>query len=269
MPKPSAVRNITTIEEALSALGVTDETLTPKEKKALDEQGYFILSDAIEPKVIKQLREVFEQLCEQERVAAGHQTPQTSGTRHLADLISKSPLFQHLYTHPKLLAAVYYVLKREFHLTRVSGRDPLPGYGAQGLHADWVTAVAEFQVVNSLWLLDSFTAESGPTRLVPGSHLLKHMPDKKLLAPTRPYSGEVFALAPAGSAIIFNAHIWHSGTHNQKQAHRRVIDCLFNSRDASFFNSTETQEMVEQLSPAAPPAFLEQVSPAVRYLLGR
>lgn len=246
---------VNTMEEALSELGVSGKTLTTQEKKALDERGYVILSNLINSKLLKQLQVAFEEACKQERAAEGYETSQEQGTRHINSLGSQFAVLEPLYTHPKLLAAVYQILKRDFKLSGLHGRDPLPGYGQQGLHTDWTSpAVGEFQVVTALWLLDDFTPESGPTRLVPGTHLARNKPDKKLLAPTAKHPQQILAIAPAGSLLIFNGHTWHSGTQNDSKNHRRVITCLFHARENRQFTNPEW-------------ANLGQLSPVIRYLL--
>lgn len=249
---------INTIEEALREAGVTDKTLTSAEKKALDEQGYLVLTETIDRKWLKDLRDIFEQLSEQERETGGHQTKQETGTRHLnlKDNADKNVIFEGIYTNPKLLAAVYHVLKRDFRLFGLGGRDPLPGFGQQGLHSDWMPRNYNdpFQVVNSIWMLDDFTPDSGPTRIVPGSHLFIGKPDKKVLAPTAVHPKQIFVTAPAGSVLIFNAHLWHSGTVNKSKNHRRVIDALFAARENVPFSEP-------------PSGDFEQLSPVARYLL--
>lgn len=248
---------INNIEEALSELGVSENTLSVAEKKALDEQGFLILQNMIDQTWLKQLQGAFEQWCEQGKITNNTARPET-GTRHLNGLYNKGLIFERIYTHPKLLAAVYYILKRDFRLGDLAGRDPLPGYGQQGLHTDWMQLAPgqPFQVVNSFWLLDDFTATSGPTRLVPGSHREYGKIDKRLADPASNHPKQVLAVAPAGSLLIFNSHIWHSGTRNHSQNHRRALQCSFIARE----NRTYSTKL--------PSANLEDITPAVRYILG-
>jgi hypothetical protein len=81
------------------------------------------------------------------------------------------------FTEPRLLACVAHVLG-EFKLSSLNFRAALPGHGLQALHAEGgpVTDLAAFQVCNSTWLLDDFTANNGATRVVPGSHLTGRSP---------------------------------------------------------------------------------------------
>ena len=61
--------------------------------------------------------------------------------------------------------------------------------------------------------------------------------------------------ARAGSALIFNRHLWHSGTRNEAGAPRRVLQCQFIARE--FFRLAE-----------AGPEISERFTPAARYLFG-
>lgn len=254
----STITHIDNIVQVFHTLGITDTTLTAVEKKALDEQGYLMLPDTIDKAWLKQLRTSFEQLSRQASQVAGDPTGQESGTRHLNELLDKGPEFERVYTHPKLLAAVYHILKREFKVTGLHGRDPLLGYGQQGLHPDWLprsTVSEPFQAVTSFWLLDDFTAENGSTRLVPGTHLQVGKLNKVSADPVSHYPGEIQVIAPAGTAFVFNAHLWHSGTRNRSNGQRRALICTLATREQRLYSQVQ-------------PENLEQLTSVARYLLG-
>ena len=246
--------SVDTVEEALRRLGVSATTLSSGEKHALDERGYLLLPKLIETDQLERLRAAFEQIAAQERPVTGG--PE-SGTRHLKDLVSQGKVFEGVYTHPKVLAAVYHVLGRPFGLFQLHGRDPLPGYGQQGLHADWRPRAPDqpFQIVVAIWLLDEFTMDNGATRLVPGTHRLKGPPPKGMADPARRHPDQISVIAPAGSVVIFNGHLWHSGTRNRSQGPRRALQCSFAARENLPLANRPWNEP-------------EGLGPAVRYVLG-
>ncbi len=253
---------INNIKEALQELGVTENTLSPQEKETLDKQGYLVLPGQIDKKGLVELREAFERLMTEKQSGVVSTARPEQGTCHIDNLINRESVFDRIYTNPKLLAAVYHVLGDEFKLSSLTGRDPLPGYGQQGLHNDWgPRGIFEpFYVVNSIWLLDDFTAENGPTRFVRGSHLTwQQQPPKAITQPLFKHPDEVSLIAPAGSVAIFNAHLWHSGTLNRSKQNRRAVFALFTSREqrryTSIHNSFEAN-------------VFERLSSAARYLLG-
>src|SRR5882724_5673857 len=141
------------IEDVLRLCGVDERTLTPPEKTDLDEKGFVILPNVLDSKYLDRLRTAFEAAA-----AKDHQPTDAkqSGTRHIDNLLNSDNVFHVTFTHPKILAAVYHVLKRAFRLSQFGSRDPLPGYGLQGLHTDWMqrSPSEPFRVVTAIWLLD-------------------------------------------------------------------------------------------------------------------
>ncbi|PYV40308.1 MAG: hypothetical protein DMG06_20630 [Acidobacteria bacterium] len=76
-----------------------------------------------------------------------------------------------------------------------------------------------------------FTPNNGATRLVPGTHRLVTPPPKKMAAPASGHPDQTLIVAKAGSALVFNGHLWHSGTRNETNRPRRVLQCQFVARD--------------------------------------
>jgi phytanoyl-CoA dioxygenase PhyH len=241
------------VDQILARFGITETTLSPHEREALDREGYVVLPGVIDPNWLERLRAGFESGCEND----GHAPiVKESGTRHIDNLVSRGPAFERVFTHGRILAAVYHILQCPFRLGQMNGGDPLPGYGQQGLHADW-TARAKgepFRIVTAIWLLDDFTSENGATRLVPGTHRPLTQPAKSFADPASRHHDQRITVGPAGSVLLFNGHLWHSGTRNQTNQHRRVLQCSFVGRDEVRFNAIRVD---------AP-----DLLPASRYILG-
>ena len=220
------------IEEALKALGATRGVQAEQNEKELDDKGFTVLPGVIDAEWLEALRARFEELCEAKGPQAGIEVDQESGTRRLADLVNKGEVFDPVYTNPKVLAAIYHVIGRDFKLSSLNARDALPGEGLQGLHTDWsLDYDGRFHVCNSLWILDDFTEENGCTRLVPGTHLGKH-PSNVLEEPQAPHPEEELLVAPAGTVAVFNSQTWHGGTLNRtKDKPRRAMHCYFTARE--------------------------------------
>ncbi len=242
------------IENVLRECGVTDTTLSAAEKSQLDRLGYAILPDVIDDHWLARLRTAFEAAEEEPSVETGEKQ---SGTRHPKDLIRKDPVFDGVYTHPRLLAAAHHILRRAFRVSTLAGRDPLPGYGQQGLHTDWMFRAPHEPnyAVTALWLLDDFTATNGATRLIPSSHLWDRPLPKTMQQPTVNHPEQKIVTAKAGSVLVFNGHLYHSGTRNDSRLSRRVLQLTFIAREAARF-------------PEPPENLPERLAPAVRYLLG-
>ncbi|MFD2613897.1 phytanoyl-CoA dioxygenase family protein [Paenibacillus gansuensis] len=248
------------MEEVFEALGVTEALLSDEEKRSLDEQGYVLFPSVLSTEQLESFREKYEELMAKEGMNAGKEVHQEEGTRRLSDLVNKGEIFDTVYTHPKLLAAVHHVLKREFKLSSLNARDAIPGAGHQELHADWgrLGAGEPFHVCNSIWLIDDFTADNGATRIVPGTHRLPGYPRDYLDDPSAPHPDEVLLVAPAGSVGVFNSHVWHGGTINRTERTRRALHAYFTARE-----HPQQLNQAEYLRKRT----WDRISPAARYLL--
>ena len=147
--------------------------------------------------------------------------------------MNKGAVFDICYTHPRVLAGIAHVLEADFKLSSLNYRAALPGQGHQALHTDWSEPVpaGQFRVCNSIWLLDDFTADNGPTRVVPGSHQRGALPKDEMPDPAAPHPHEVTLQAPAGTVVIFNSHLWHGGTLNRTAIAPTGAACVLLSPD--------------------------------------
>ena len=222
-----------TIQEALNQLGVTPETLTAEERERLDRDGFLRLPGILSLEQVAEFNCRLAELAAEEGERAGTEVHQEAGTIRLSDLVNKDSLFEIVFTHPRVLAAVAHVLQGDLRLSSLNSRAALPGEGLQALHADWRGAVTpgHYFVCNSLWCLDDLTEENGATRVVPGSHRSGRMPADDLPDPKAPHPDEIQVLAPAGTVVVFNSHTWHGGTLNRSDRPRRVLHGYFCRRD--------------------------------------
>ena len=116
----------------------------------------------------------------------------------------------------------------------------------------------EFQVCNSIWLLDDFTAENGATRVVPGSHFWEKTPREAMDDPMASHPNEKLLLAPGGTVVIFNSHTWHGGTLNRSNQRRRAMHSYFCRRHQP--QQLDQRRYVRQVT-------YERLSPAARWIL--
>jgi ectoine hydroxylase-related dioxygenase (phytanoyl-CoA dioxygenase family) len=107
-----------------------------------------------------------------------------------------------------------------------------------------------FSIVMALWILDEFTRDNRPTRLVPESHLLTRPLPKTMQAPENHHPDEKVIVAQAGSVLVFNGHLWHSGTRNRANLPRRVLQIQFVARE-SIRTTDPLRNVPERLPPAA------------------
>ena len=189
-------------------------TVDPQFLEALDKNGYCVVPQALDEEWIARLQMAFE-----------NAPVQSTGTQHV-EVNKDTPeldAWNALEHHAALITAADSVLSRPYFVARLHGRNPLPGFGHQGLHADWPRAAgAPNHVLTALWMLDDFTVENGATRVVPGSHRLPHPPPKSLAQPLARHPHERIITGAAGSVLILNGYVWHSGRRNDSKGPRRA-----------------------------------------------
>ncbi len=250
-------------------LTIQSSLLSTDEQAFLDNNGYVSLGKVMDDTQLENVRSRIQELLEYEGKNAGAELldsphirhPKEEGADRLADLVNKGEVFDIFYTHPQLLATVTQVIGLELKLSALNYRAALPGKGSQKLHADWHEAVSSsnYQVCNSIWLLDDFTKDNGATRLVPGSHQLGILPQEDLDDPWATHPDEILIEAPAGTVVIFNSHVWHGGTVNRTNVPRRAIH--------SYFCRRNQPQQVDQQRYIRPETY-ERLSEEARWILG-
>lgn len=206
-------------------LGVSESSLTSHERTLLDMQGYVIFRDVLSEETLDRLRRAFDYSVHK---AQGSAEQKETGTRHLSEFGGMDETVWQVCVHPLVLASAFYVLKRRFFARIPHGREPLPGFGQQGLHMDWHGGQSgRFHVVTAIYLLDEFTADNGATRLVAGSHRTPMSTNRKIGDSGFMHSEQVTVLAPAGAVLVINGNLLHSGTRNRSQMRRRTLQVSF------------------------------------------
>jgi len=189
--------------------------LSAEQKDALDRDGFLVAAGALDAGWLARLARAFESA-----------PPQADGTQHvvLSDATPERDAWRRLESHPVVVAAAAHVLGGPIRVRDLHGRNPLPGYGQQGLHADAMPRAAgdPYAVVTALWMIDAFTEDNGGTRVVPGSHRLTRPPPPSFAQPLAHHPDERVITGAAGSVLVFNGHLWHSGRRNSSTGPRRA-----------------------------------------------
>lgn len=208
--------------------------MTAQEQRQLDEDGYVVLASCIDSGFVGELRGRILELFEEEGERAGHEFRTEEHARRLANLVDKGEVFRRAIALPEVLGLVRHVLGGDCKLSSLNARsaDPNTDVG-QPLHVD-MGAVPDdkgYWVCNTVWMLDDFTPENGPTRMVPGSHKWGTRPQDVLDDVLAPHPQEVLLTGKAGSIAVMNAHMWHAGTANRTAAPRLAMHGFYCRRD--------------------------------------
>ena len=129
-----------------------------------------------------------------------------------------------LPTTRPLLDAIFGDGQYGYTVVRVGGDYSVPGAPDQALHVHQETAFRHLPpgvaplVVASFPMVD-FNSRTGATRIVPGTqHTLEPPP------PDEPqWMKESYAIAPAGSAIVWDSRLWHAGSANRSDENRAYM----------------------------------------------
>jgi ectoine hydroxylase-related dioxygenase (phytanoyl-CoA dioxygenase family) len=234
--------------------------LTEDHRRSLDEEGFIVLPGFMDADWRRDAAAAFDARLAQEGDRAGSEFQVEKGAPRLANCVTKGAVFDRAYTDPTVLAAAAHVIGRPFKLHSFNARDVLPGEGHQDLHADVERPGPDqpYSSINTLWLLDDFTEDNGATRLVPGSHkqwgqVKDHVRDLQA-----PHPDEVRLVAPAGTLVVFNSHLWHGGTRNVTGTRRRVLHVSYIARELP--QQVSQKNLIDRET-------YNRLPPEVRYLL--
>jgi ectoine hydroxylase-related dioxygenase (phytanoyl-CoA dioxygenase family) len=235
--------------------------MTSEQQRQLDDCGYVVLEGFMGRDLLRSLRQRILELFEEEGARAGHEFKTEEHARRLANLVDKGDAFRRAIVLPGLLDYVRHVLGPGIKLSSLNARsaDPETDVG-QPLHVD-MSALPDEQgpwVCNTVWMLDDFTSDNGPTRMVPGSHRWGRRPQDVLADPLAPHPDEVMLTGPAGTIAVMNAHLWHGGTANRSAAPRLAMHAFYCRRD-----KPQQQYQKRLLRPAV----RDRLTPELRELL--
>lgn len=205
-------------------------SLTDQERRQFNEQGYFMIEDALSPAQVAALTETTDRIYAQ-KVAEGHD--QTKALFY-PNFIPDSPLYQDLVDYEKVLPKVWDILGWNIylyhaHLIVTPPTGQAPDNKTFSWHQDSGRANVEMEsdprprlsLKVAYFLSDTSAPGRGNFWVVPGSHLRNQM--DKPADGIGQLPGGIPVLAKPGTAVFFDRRIWHAGTPNWSDLTRKVL----------------------------------------------
>jgi ectoine hydroxylase-related dioxygenase (phytanoyl-CoA dioxygenase family) len=194
-------------------------------KRQLDEQGYCILEDQLDPDEASHLDAQARSLMEHQKEHIWG----ANGYLSLEGALNPMPELAPLCTHPTILELVEMVLGENFILANnVAMKWCKPGAEPGGLHSAWAAkershAFVDYSIdLQVFWMLTDFTAKNGATMVVPFSHHSRRTPTQER------YPQEIPVVGKKGSVFAFYDTLWHrSGANTSHDQHRMAANILY------------------------------------------
>jgi ectoine hydroxylase-related dioxygenase (phytanoyl-CoA dioxygenase family) len=206
-----------------------------KHIEALNKDGYTLIPDAISADEVARTNAAIDDILAREEPIARRTTTQTTNLKSAHAIVGKHPHFYEFFLNPPVLNLMRAVLGEDVLLYDMNARVVLPTGGRETrrgfqVHVDRedfsVNPFADGKhypmALNVIWCLVDFTLENGATLMWPGSHLSGQVPD-----PEGDFPNYVRAIAPAGTALIWDAALWHATGLNVSGMERYSLTAFY------------------------------------------
>lgn len=189
-----------------------------------NEDGYIVIPNLISEHEIKNYKKMLESYHKKYSPHYPHGFKKTShglndktNEKVVYNLHNKDLKWYDLIAHPKILPILDVILKEGsyknselYYMNNNSARNPLLNNPGQQLHSDSrLPGINYCLVANVIWMIDDFTDTNGATRVVPKSHKIR-----EFAKDGESHKDEILITGKRGSALIFNANLWHGGGPN-------------------------------------------------------
>lgn len=198
---------------------------------AMDRDGACIIEGVLSPEDLNQLQAETAPWIEQ--TADGLDDWSGRKTKRTGALIARCASVRKIAVNPLIVSVANttlkpYCSKIQLNITQLI--TIMPGQGAQPLHRDrfvWggddgggVIPEGIEPQCNGIWAVEDFTEENGATNIVPGSH-------KWPFSRQARRDESVPAVMKAGSVLLYNGTVIHSGGENRSERPRKALNVTY------------------------------------------
>lgn len=198
---------------------------------SLRRDGYAIVEDVLDAKLLEDTRAAMYAVQRAIHADVGEERLRAAGELGVLRLMLRyDPTFFRFLELPELLAVVDATVSPTA-IMHLQNGFILPSYPPEetpqvfqnAFHMDFPRVLDGYLAsLNVFFAIDEFTAETGATFVVPGSHQQKTPPDRDELG-----KKAVPATCRAGGMIVFDSTLWHAAGHNTSGRDRLAINHQF------------------------------------------
>jgi ectoine hydroxylase-related dioxygenase (phytanoyl-CoA dioxygenase family) len=188
-------------------------------RAAIARDGYAILPGLIDAAFIARARAALEDAIRQEAAYHGNASYADYGMVLLCSLYDR--VFNEVFDNEALMAPFEAILGAGCIVYAYTSSSMPPGTGnyATRIHCDSRRIIPGYVTNLGLTLLlDDFTENNGATWFLPGSQTRAEAPSREEF-----FANALRLIAPAGSGLFFDAHLWHSGGENHSNDWRHAL----------------------------------------------
>lgn len=217
----------------LESYGILDQHTTHSVVDEVLEQmrrrGYAILHSDYNPQSLSMISEAFDNLRSQ--YIDRHGEPNLRAIHEFytlrAPLLQGDSVFRDIAFHSCLLDVLKRLFQNKFILNQQNGiiNPPKESYNQGMWHRDLPYqhfVSSKPLAINALFCVDSFTNENGATWVLPHSHKEEPLPSLDFIQ-----KNAIQIEAPAGSFILLDGMLFHSGGFNRSDKDRRALNHVY------------------------------------------
>lgn len=203
-------------------------TLESTIPESLKRDGFMVLDQVLTSEEVKDLCVRLDRVYEAQVGEVGEQVLEQTRERDLVRCpLAYDPVFLELATKKRVLDVIEGVLGKRFLLHLQNGiiNRPEREHHQSSWHRDlpyqeWTSSKP--LALGCLFCLEDFNQETGGTVVLPGSHLFETPPGEEYIR-----NHECQITACSGSAILFDAMVYHRAGHNKSKIVRRGVNHVY------------------------------------------
>lgn len=201
--------------------------------KSFNEDGFLVIEDVLTENECENYKSMLERDYKKfspyyvDSLKTDHGLNNKNSEKVVYNMHNKDIGYFDLFDHESVFPIVKNILQEgsyqnseAVNLLNISARCPEAYAEPQQLHLDSNLPGKDSYpiIVVALFMLDDFTNESGPTRVVPRSHKFDHYAENG-----KTYESEIRVTAKKGSVLIFNGSLWHGSSKKLNDSSRWAI----------------------------------------------